>query len=604
MVLAMEEAERRLRAVRTAMRTAGPDGGTLDGFIIPMDDEHLTEYVPDCARRIAWLTGFGGSAGVVVVLPEAAAIFVDGRYTLQVRDQVPASLYAYHHLMEEPPVDWLAGQARAGWRIGYDPRVHTIGWVKRAEKALAKAGATLVAAADNPVDLAWTDRPPPPRALAVPHPREFAGEAASDKQARLAQAIADRGADAAVIAAPESIAWLLNIRGGDTEETPFTVSYAILRRDGTVTWFVDPAKIGADLPAHLGNQVALATPEDFAAALDGLAGLTVEVDPARVNAWVFGRLDAAGATIVEETDPSVLPKACKNDTEIEGARRAHRRDGVAISRFLKWVTQTAPAGGVSEIEAARHLHALRAAEENFRSDSFSAISGSGPNGAIVHYRVTPETDRTLQSGELYLIDSGGQYLDGTTDITRTVAIGEAPAEAKEAFTRVLKGHIALATARFPKGTNGAQLDVLARRALWQAGLDYDHGTGHGVGSYLGVHEGPARISKLPNDVALLPGMILSNEPGYYRTGAYGIRIENLIVVRACEALKKADKEFLEFETITLAPIDLTLVEPSLLDAEEIAWLDAYHARVYETLAERFDEDDRAWLAQATQPLGL
>ncbi|MEQ9815185.1 MAG: aminopeptidase P family protein [Azospirillaceae bacterium] len=604
MILAVEEAERRLRAVRSAMRSAGADGAALDGFIIPMDDEHLTEYVPECARRIAWLTGFGGSAGVVVVLPDEAAIFVDGRYTLQVRDQVPGALYAYHHLVEEPPVDWLASKVHPGWSIGYDPRVPTVSWVTRAEEALAKAGATLVAAVDNPVDRAWADRPAPPRAPAVPHAFEFAGEAASDKQARLAEAIAGRGSDAAVIAAPESIAWLLNIRGGDTEETPFTVSYAILRRDGTVTWFVDPAKIGADLPAHLGNQVALATPEDFSAALDGMSGQTVEVDPTRVNAWVFGRLDAAGATIVEETDPCVLPKACKNETEIEGARRAHRRDGAAIFRFLKWVTQTAPAGGVSEIDAARHLKELRAKEENFRTDSFSAISGSGPNGAIVHYRVTPETDRKLQAGELYLIDSGGQYLDGTTDITRTVAIGEPPAEAKEAFTRVLKGHIALATTRFPKGTNGAQLDVLARRALWQAGLDYDHGTGHGVGSYLGVHEGPARISKMPNDVALLPGMIMSNEPGYYKTGAYGIRIENLIVVRPCEALKDTDKAFLEFETITLAPIDLTLIEPSLLDAEEIAWLDAYHARVYETLAEGLDEDERAWLAQATQPLGL
>jgi len=405
-----------------------------------------------------------------------------------------------------------------------------------------------------------------------------------------------------VLTMPESIAWLLNIRGGDVPHTPLPSSFAILRRDGSVTLFIDRRKLVPGLQRHLGNAVTVMPPEELGPALDALAaeGARVQVDPATAASWIFDRLAAAGAQIHRAADPCLLPKACKNPVELDGTRAAHRRDGAALTRFLTWLAQEAPKGGLTEIAASDRLEAIRREGENFRDLSFSTISGAGSNGAIVHYRAMPETEKRLEPGSLYLVDSGAQYLDGTTDVTRTVAIGEPSPEMRDRFTRVLKGHIALALARFPKGTTGTQLDAFARRALWQKGLDYDHGTGHGVGSYLGVHEGPQRISKAPNGQALLPGMIVSNEPGYYKTGAYGIRIENLVLVRPVE--DAGEREMLGFETLTLAPIDRNLIEASLLDQDEIAWLDRYHTNVRETLTPLVDLETARWLAEATAPI--
>ena len=464
---------------------------------------------------------------------------------------------------------------------------------------MEKAGGELVAAERNPLDAVWTDRPPEPAARIVPHDLAFAGESADAKRKRVGEALAEKGADAAVITAPDSIAWLLNVRGGDVSHTPLPLSFAVLYANGRVEWFVDSAKTGPELAAHLGDEVTLRGKDEFEPALWALGNARVLADPAGAAALVLDRLGKAGAKIVRESDPCQLPKACKNEIEIAGARAAHRRDGAALARFLAWLAAAAPEGDVSEVSAAERLRALRFEGENIRDLSFRTISGSGPNGAIVHYSVTPGSDRILGNRELYLVDSGAQYLDGTTDVTRTVAIGEPTAEMRDRFTRVLKGHIALATVRFPEGTTGSQLDALARTALWQAGLDYDHGTGHGVGSYLNVHEGPQRISKIPNTVALKPGMIVSNEPGYYKEGGYGIRIENLVCVIPVQ-IEGAEKAMLGFETLTLAPIDLALVEPTLLSPAEIAWLNEYHARVRETVTPLVDKKTAKWLEQATR----
>ena len=575
----------------------------VHGFLVPRADEHQGEYVPARAQRLAWLTGFTGSAGLAVVLPEAAAVFVDGRYTLQAQAEVDDTLYVRRHLSEEPASEWVAATLRKGEVLGYDPRLHTVGEVERFRAAAAKAGGSVQALDDNPLDAVWPDQPPPPLAPVTPHALRFAGESAEQKRQSLAAKLAAERVDAAVLTAPDSIAWLLNIRGGDVPHTPLPLAFAILNSDATVDLFIDGRKLAPGLREHLGNAVRLAPPEAFGEALDrlGAAKRRVQVDPASAAAWAFDRLAAAGAQIHRAADPAQLPKASKNKAELDGTRSAHRRDGAALTRFLAWLASRAPQGGLGEIAASDQLEAFRAQGDNFRDLSFPTISGAGPNGAIVHYRASPKSERRLDKGTLYLVDSGAQYLDGTTDVTRTVAIGEPTAEMRDRFTRVLKGHIALATCRFPKGTTGSQLDSLARRALWEIGLDYDHGTGHGVGSYLAVHEGPQRISKLPNTQALLPGMIVSNEPGYYKAGAYGIRIENLVVVTALER-SGGEREMLGFETITLAPIDRALVDTTLLDAGETAWLDAYHARVREELTPLVDADTARWLAAATRPL--
>lgn len=590
----------RVAALRAELSRRG-----LSGFVVPRSDEHQGEYVPARAERLAWISGFTGSAGLAVVLLDQAAIFVDGRYTLQVQAEVSSALFQYKHLTEDPHAEWIAAAMPRGGRLGYDPWLHTVGWVERLRAVIGRVGGDLLACPDNPVDAVWPDQPPAPLAPVVPHDLRFAGKPAAEKQADVAAALKQAGHGAAVLTQPDSIAWLLNIRGGDVPHTPLPLSFAIIDDEGATDLFVDRRKLVPGLEEHLGNRVAIRDPDEFGPALDrfgGMAGAKVRVDPASAAAWIFDRLLLANAKVERDSDPVMLPKARKNEVELAGTRAAHARDAVAVTRFLAWLASAGPTGEVGEIAAAAKLLDLRRGGELFRDLSFETISGYGPNGAIVHYRVSPRTERRLVPGGLYLIDSGAQYLDGTTDITRTVAIGEPTPEMRERFTLVLKGHIAIATARFPKGTTGSQLDSLARHALWQKGLDFDHGTGHGVGSYLSVHEGPQRISKVGNTVALEPGMILSNEPGYYRTGAYGIRIENLVAVQPCADLEGSERPMLSFETLTLAPIDLSLVEPTLLTSAEIAWLNAYHARVRESLMPQLDPATAAWLIQATDPV--
>ncbi len=604
----MNTHEARLDALRRELKARG-----LDGFVVPISDEHMSEYVGGYAQRLAWLTGFGGSAGTAVVLADeslspAAAIFVDGRYTLQVRDQVDGRHYAYESVPQTSAAKWLGEHAPEGARIAYDPWLHGKAWVSAAGKALAARGATLVPVDSNPIDAIWADRPVPSIAPALVHADRFAGQPSEAKRAAVSEWLAARKLDAAVIAALDSIAWLLNIRGTDVERTPVALSFVVAHADGTADLFIDPAKITPELAAHLGNAVRIAPREDFLPALAALGGKRVALDPDSTVQAVFGALEAAGAEIVEERDPTVLPKACKNPVEQAGHRAAQARDGAAEARFLHWLSIEAPQGTVDEIAAAEKLHRFRRDTGDLRDLSFDTISGAGPNGAIVHYRVSEETNRRLEPNSVYLVDSGGQYPDGTTDITRTVWIGpgDAPAEIKDRYTRVLQGHIALARAVFPAGTRGSQLDALARQFLWAAGLDYQHGTGHGVGSFLSVHEGPQRIAKSAGaqggtEQELLPGMIVSNEPGYYKTGAYGIRIENLLLVEPRE-IAGAEGAFLGFETLTLVPIDRALVDRALLSAEEVAWWDAYHARVLAVIGPQLDGEAKAWLTAQCQPL--
>ena len=591
----------RLDAVRAELARRG-----LDGFVIPRSDEHQGEYVARRAQRLAWLTGFTGSAGMAIVLAERAALFVDGRYTLQVEDEVDGALYEHRHLTEAPADEWLRRHLRVGARLGYDPRLHSERGRDRLAAPCRDAGARLVACEDNPVDALWHDQPPPPLGPIAPHPPRFAGVHAIEKRRRVAAALAESGADAALLGAPDSIAWLLNLRGADVANSPLPHSFAVMNGDASVDWFVDARKLLPEVVPHLGNAVRVRPADELAERLDALAraGKSVLIDPAATPVWMVDRLAGDGAAVIRGIDPCAEPKACKNEVELDGIRAAHRRDGAALTRFLAWLSRAVEGDAVTELDAVARLAEARAGGAHFRGPSFDTISGAGPNGAIVHYRVTPKTNRALEPGSLYLVDSGGQYLDGTTDVTRTVAIGPPGPEHRDRFTRVLRGHIALATARFPRGTTGAQLDVLARQFLWQARLDYDHGTGHGVGCYLNVHEGPQRISRLPSDAPLAPGMVVSNEPGYYKTGAYGIRIENLVAVVDVDTSDDSKHEFLGFETLTLAPIDRALVDADMLAEDERAWLDGYHARVAETLAPLLDGDAEtlAWLRAATAPL--
>jgi len=576
----------------------------IDGFVVPRADEHQGEYVPLFAARLAWISGFTGSAGSAIILADQAALFVDGRYTLQAATEVAGRPIEVIHLADQTPDAWLAQTLQSGQKLGFDPKLHTRAGAKRLATACAKAGAELVPVTPNPLDAVWATQPPPPISPVVAHDIAFSGQSAADKRTALADELAKQGVDATVISTPDSIAWLLNLRGGDVGYSPLPLSFAVLKKDAAVDLFVDPRKLDPGLDRHLGNGVAVHPPEALGPALEALGAndAKVQADPASASEWIFQTLESGGARIAEAKDPCALPKAIKNQTELDGTRAAHRRDGVALTKFLRWLDTTAADGSCTEIQAADQLEDCRRAGDHFRGLSFPTISGAGPNGAIVHYRVSPETDRALEPGSLYLVDSGAQYLDGTTDVTRTVAIGTPSDEMRDRFTRVLKGHIAIATARFPVGTTGSQLDTLARYALWQAGLDYDHGTGHGVGSYLGVHEGPQRISKAGGDVALKPGMIVSNEPGYYKTDGYGIRIENLVTVVACDRPAGGERDLLAFETLTQAPIDRALVDTSLLTNEEIAWLNAYHADVRTLLTPLVDGGEAAWLATATAPL--
>ncbi|MCX5515958.1 X-Pro aminopeptidase [Kaistia algarum] len=578
----------------------------LSGFLVPHSDEYQGEYTPASAERLAWLTGFTGSAGMAIVLAGEAAIFVDGRYTLQVREQIEIADFTPEHLIETPPHAWIRPRLKQGDRIGYDPRLLTLAELRRFEHAAAGTGAGLVPVDENPIDRIWADRPAPPVGAVSLQGDDLAGESARAKIERLQAVLAEKGADAAVIAQSDSIAWTFNIRGTDVPHNPVALSYAILSRDGPPTLYIDSRKLSNAVRDALADLADIREETAILGDLERLGGSGARVlaDPNTTPAALLRALIAAEGTLIEGSDPVTLPKARKNAIELDGSRRAHHRDGVAMTRFLAWLDEEAPTGELDEIAAARRLEAFRAeiGEEDgmpLADISFDTISGAGSDGAIVHYRVNEATNRKIEPGSLYLVDSGAQFRDGTTDITRTIAIGEPTAEMRQRFTLVLKGHIALATARFPAGTNGAQLDTLARIALWQKGLDYDHGTGHGVGAFLSVHEGPARISKT-GTFALEPGMILSNEPGYYKTGAYGIRIENLILVHPPEPIEGGERPMLGFETLTLAPIDRKLVEPALLNAAEIAWLDAYHARVREALAPRLTGRALQFLLASTQ----
>jgi Xaa-Pro aminopeptidase len=587
----------RLAALRTLMEKRA-----LDAVLVPRGDEHLGEYVPPSAERLAWLTGFTGSAGLAVILKDRAALFVDGRYTLQAAQQAPKEHYEIHSLMTEPYVGFLKELLGKNRRVGYDPWLHSASAIQSLKTELSAVGIEAVALPANPIDAVWKDRPAPPVAPVVPHPLAYAGLDSAEKRARIGRDLAAGGIGATVLTQPDSIAWLLNIRGGDVPNAPLPLSFAILMADGHVALFVDERKLSPETRAHLGNSVTTAQPDLFGPTLDRLAkmGKAVRYDPQNTPAWVADRLSAAGVKVSHGLDPCQLPKAIKNEAEIEGAREAHRRDGAALVKFFTWLDHAMETAPPTEIGASERLAEFRAQQELSMGPSFDTISGAAEHGAIVHYRAMPESDKQLAPGMMYLLDSGGQYLDATTDVTRTMALGDPTPDMCRHFTLVLKGHIALGKARFPVGTSGGQLDALARAPLWDAGVDYDHGTGHGVGSYLSVHEGPQRIFK--NGAAPLePGMIVSNEPGYYRTGEYGIRIENLVLVKEAD-MPNAERRMLEFETLTLAPIDRDLIDVTMLTGPERDWIDRYHARVYATLADRLTEAERDWLAEAAAPL--
>jgi Xaa-Pro aminopeptidase len=609
----VETADPTKGAERAALLRAKMKAGKLDGFVVPRADEHQGEVVPPSAERLAWLTGFTGSAGTAVVLKDEAAIFVDGRYTIQVRGQVDRDVFEPVAVMEISVADWLKANVKAGERVGYDPWLMTRAEVTRIAEALAAVDAEFVPVEENPVDTSWTDRPEPPLTPVSEQPEALAGRPAGEKLDEVGRAIAEKRADAAIVTDPASIAWLFNIRGADVPHTPLPLSFAVVRAVGRPELFIDGRKLSNAVRDKLENVSDVREARNFAARLSALGkeGLKVLYDRNGSAEAVARLVEQAGGTVVEGTNPVALPKAKKCAAELAGARAAHVRDGVAMLRFLRFV-ETSAAGTLTEIDAAMKLEALRkgtAAEDGVPLDdiSFDTISSSGPNGAINHYRVTERTNRRLEAGDLYLIDSGGQYRDGTTDITRTVPIGDVPPARldlyRARFTRVLQGHIAVASALFPKGATGAQLDPLARRALWQAGLDFDHGTGHGVGAYLGVHEGPQRIAKTGN-TPLEPGMIISNEPGYYRDGEFGIRIENLVVVSEAVQVPGGDRLMHSFETITLAPIDRRLIEPLSMTPAEIAWLDNYHMRVYGVLGgwPTLTSDERTWLTAACRPI--
>ncbi|MFC0384784.1 aminopeptidase P family protein [Muricoccus vinaceus] len=583
----------RLEALRAELARAG-----VDGFIVPRADEFLGEYVPPSGERLAWLTGFTGSAGLAIVLPDRAAVFSDGRYTTQLAQETDPALWERRHLVEEPPAAWLKEHA-AGKRIGYDPWLHPQAALDR----FAASGATLVPLAANPLDAAWADRPAAPSATAEPWPLEHAGRSSAEKREAIARELRDARQDAVVLADAHSVAWVLNMRGGDLGHTPLALAFALLRSDASVTLFMDPAKAGPALREALGNAVAIEPRSGLPAALAALRGRTVRLDPEATPAWFAETLRAAGALAVAGADPVRLPRATKNGAEQEGARAAHRRDARAMARFLAWFAARAGAGGLTELAAADRLLAFRREEALFRAESFPAIAGAGEHGAIIHYRATEATNRPVRPNESFLLDSGGQYLDGTTDITRTLWTGPGtpPAELRARYTLVLRGMVALAATRFPAGVAGPHLDAIARRPLWEAGLDYDHGTGHGVGAFLSVHEGPAAFSRSAANVALREGMILSDEPGFYLPGAYGIRIENLLLVRT-DATVPGPRPWLRFETLTLVPFERALIDPDALVPGERAWIDAYHARVLAEISPGLDEATASWLRGACAPL--
>lgn len=599
----MQTHEARLAALREELKRRG-----VHGLIIPISDEHMSEYVGDYAQRLKWLTGFGGSAGFAAVTLDHAAIFVDGRYTVQVREQVDGKLFDYKSVPADTLGGWLAEVCESGARIAYDPWLHTWAWVEALEARIAPKGITMVPAEGNPVDAVWGDQPAPSPAIAIPHDETIAGRSSADKRAAVADWLTKEGHDAVVIPALDSVAWLLNIRGGDVPHTPVALSYVIARKDGSAQLFIAPEKVTPELTRHLGNAVTIRDRAAFEGALGEYAGQSVALDPEFAVVGIAQALRAGGASFAFTQDPTILAKAIKNPAEQAGQRDAQARDGAAVSRFLRWLEIEAPKGGVDELGAAARLQAFREEDPGLSDLSFDTISAAAGHAALPHYKVDEDSNIPIPPGSIYLVDSGGQYPGGTTDITRTVWVGpgEPSAEMRDRNTRVLKGHIQLARAVFPQGTVGGQLDVLARQYLWEAGVDYAHGTGHGVGSVLAVHEGPQRIAKPSGGQAgtgqeLFAGMILSNEPGYYKQGAFGIRIENLVLVEERQ-IDGMEGRYLGFETLTFVPLDRKLIEKSLLTAEEIAWVDGYHAHVRALLSPRLAGDDLAWVERETAPL--
>jgi Xaa-Pro aminopeptidase len=574
----------------------------LDGFVVTTADQHQNEYVPASEERLAWLTGFSGSLGVAVILKDKAALFVDGRYTLQAKEQTDSKVFGIEHLVERPPHDWIADNLAKGAAFGYDPWRTTLEAVERLSKAAERAGAKLVPVDENPVDAIWADRPAPPLAPLRLHDLKFAGDPAPQKLRRIREELEKAKLDATLLSDPASIAWTFNVRGGDIQHVPVSLAWALVPREGVPSLFIDSRKLSNVVRDALAAVADIREPAELEPVLAKAAkGKTIRLDRATAPQALARLVESAGGKVSKGADPVTRMKAVKNAAEISGARAAHLRDGAALVRFLAWFDREAPKGTLTEIGAVSALESFRRETGKLKDISFATIAGAGPNGAIVHYRVTEKTNRKIWPGELFLIDSGAQYEDGTTDVTRTIAVGQPTEEMRERFTLVLKGHIAIAQCVFPDASTGAQLDPFARRALWASGLDFDHGTGHGVGSYLSVHEGPARLSKL-GTAPLAAGMILSNEPGYYRTGAYGIRIENLVIVVPAAAPSGAEKKLLGFETLTLAPIDRRLIAPALLTQNEREWLDAYHANVQARLTPELDSTTAHWLAAATAPL--
>lgn len=595
-------ADPRVGAPRAALLRAELARLGLTGFLVPRADEFQAEYVPPSAERLRWLTGFSGSAGAAVILADRAAILVDGRYRLQVLDEVDTAVFTPGDIVAVPPHAWLRAEVKPGDRIGFDPWLHTVAGVRRLKEAVEAAGGALVPVTPNPIDTVWTDRPALPTGRVSIQPEAFAGETVAAKTERIGRAVAATGATRFLVNQPDSIAWIFNIRGADVPHNPVPLAHALLSTEGRATLFVAEAKLDAEVRAHLAPHADIAAPAELLPALAALgeAKTRLLLDPAWTSEILARTASEAGATVIEADDPITLPKALKNPAELDGARAAHRRDGAAMARFLAWFD--AEGWKTDEITCCERLEASRAAGGDLLDLSFPTISGAGPNGAIVHYHSSRATNRPIDRDCVFLLDSGAQYRDGTTDVTRTIAVGTPSPAMKRGFTLVLKGHIAIATARFPVGTTGAALDTLARIALWKAGLDYDHGTGHGVGSHMSVHEGPQRIAKT-GTIALAPGMILSNEPGYYATGAFGIRIENLEIVHEARPIDGGERPMLGFETLTLVPIDTRLVEKSLMGPDEIAWLDRYNARVAAEIGPLVDDATRAWLEAACAPIG-
>jgi Xaa-Pro aminopeptidase len=574
----------------------------LTGFVIPRADQQQNEYVPPSEERLAWLTGFTGSAGLAVVLTHDAAVFVDGRYTIQAAKQVDSRAWAVESLIDPPPESWISAHLKAGDRLGFDPWLHTFAAAERLSAACTKAGAELVAVDSNPVDAIWQDRPQPPIAPVTVHGMQHAGVTEAEKLTQIRSEIGKLGVDALVLSDSHAVAWTFNIRGADVAHTPLPLSYALVPKDGRPTIFIDHRKLSNLTRDHLEQSADVREPDAMAPTLMALAksGGSIALDNATAADALSRLITGAGGKPVRGSDPIALLKAVKNTTEIKGTQTAHRRDAVALARFLAFIDGEAASGKLTEIDAVEALETFRRDTGALKDVSFPTISGTGPNGAIVHYRVTRKSNRRIVPGDLLLIDSGAQYEDGTTDVTRTMAVGEPTEEMRDRFTRVLRGHIAIAQAIFPDGATGAQLDTLARQYLWAAGVDFEHGTGHGVGSYLSVHEGPARISKL-GTTPLKRGMILSNEPGYYKTDGFGIRIENLELVVEAD-IKGAEKSMNAFETLTLAPIDRRLIDVGMLGKDELDWLNAYHARVRAEVRPALDATTKAWLDQATAEL--